>query len=413
MLFNAIYGILLKIIELFLPVAAFSNGKIKDFLEGRKRQDLRMVKRAGEGKKVVWMHCASLGEYEQGRTLLEKIKQSNSKLFIVLSFYSSSGFNAVEQQTIADIVLYMPVDVYSKAERFIKAIGPDFAIFVKYEFWYNHLRVLNKLNVPTVFISVAFRKNHFLFSRIFRPLERELKSVQALFVQDTKSQKLLLNRGYENVLLTGDTRVDRSLENVQTQFEDPLIEIFTKNQATIVAGSVWRKDLELIKKIAPKEFCRYQWIIVPHEINENILTFIESSFGQYGVIRYSSNTISPGDKILIVDQVGILKRIYKYGRIAYIGGGFGKGIHNTLEPAAYGIPVIFGPKYIKFIEAVNLVSSKAFFSVTDEKALEEVLFFLDDDANYERVQNTILSYLESNRNASDKILKALERFWRK
>jgi 3-deoxy-D-manno-octulosonic-acid transferase len=367
--------------------------------------------------KIIWMHCASLGEFEQGRSVLEAFRAARPDWKIALTFFSASGFEVRKNWAGADWVGYLPADSPKNARNFQAWLQPDLAVFVKYEFWPNHLFELKKNKVPTVLISAIFREKQPFF-HVFGSFWREmLGCFTHFFVQNVASERLLKSVGFENLTVAGDTRIDRVLGIAQEAQTISEVELFLgKEKNVLICGSTWPADEWLLiaffnnKKAAdfPQKI-----IVAPHEIDEKHIEQVEKLF-QNKAIRFSEmveNKTAFSEKIkpnsLIINNIGRLSAMYQYGRVAFIGGGFGAGIHNTLEPAAFGLPVIFGPNFVKFEEAQQLVSAGGFFVVRDEMELAQVLKRLENPLFYEKTSSIVHGFLEKNRGATGRILDFL------
>lgn len=404
---NLIYNLSIYFYSLLIKFYSLFDSKARQWIEGRKFQQLPDLK----DKNVIWMHCSSLGEFEQGKPVFEGLKQKLNNYTFVLTFFSPSGYERLKNNNqIADHILYLPIDTPETSNNFFNKINPHICIFVKYDFWLNYLKLINKHNKNLIFISVLFSKNHSIFNFFNRPVLKELKKAKKIFTQNLETTEILERKGFTNVETVGDTRIDRVLEIASTHYSNEKIENFiTDKKQILICGSVWEKDIEIISGI--KDFvCKsYKLIIAPHEISEKILNTLLSEFKNFNVQLYSDYHQTES-KVLIIDKIGLLSRLYRFGDIAYIGGGFGKGIHNTLEPGAYNLPVIFGPKYNKFIEADTLVRKNAYFSVKNSEELMNTLLFLADNQNKFEIQNKIKSYFEHNKNASVKIIDYIYKF---
>jgi 3-deoxy-D-manno-octulosonic-acid transferase len=358
------------------------------------------------------MHCSSLGEFEQGRPVFEELKKKLENYIFVLSFYSPSGYERLKNNTkIADYILYLPIDLPGPVNDFLDKINPEICIFVKYDFWFNFIKEINKRRIKLIFISVLLNKDHSLFSFFNKYLLNEMVKTTRIFSQDEMTLNFLKQKGFKNVEIAGDTRIDRVMEISSGEFRDAIIEKFISDaKKVLVCGSTWEKDIEVLSGIQNILTENYKLIIAPHEISNKQTDLIKTKFSLYKITYYSKpDNETRNSHILIIDKIGILSRIYRYASLAYIGGGFGNGIHNTLEPASYSIPVIFGPKYSKFIEASVLVKKKAFFSINNISKLREVLSGLDNQINYTNAQNEINSFFEHNKDASVKIVKYIEK----
>jgi 3-deoxy-D-manno-octulosonic-acid transferase len=396
-----LYNTSIFLYKILLSIASIFDSKAKKWVDGRKTQTIPNLKY----EKVIWMHCSSLGEFEQGKPVLEELKKQKPKYTFVLTFFSPSGYERLKNTDIADHVLYLPIDLPSKANDFIEKINPELSIFVKYDFWYNYLKVLNSSNRKVIFISVLLNEKHRLFNSFNTIILNQLRKVNKIFTQDDKSALILENNGFNNAKKTGDTRVDRVLELANTPFSDSIIENFINREKKIlICGSTWEKDIELLSKIKDSILNEYQLIIAPHEISKKQINQIFNKFNNREIIKYSTWEKDGDFDLLIVDKIGILSRIYRYANLAYIGGGFGKGIHNTLEPASYKIPVIIGAKYSRFYEAVNLVGNKSFFSVSNESQINEILLSLNNIEVYINAIKGIESFFTENKGASKQIV---------
>jgi len=355
------YGFLVSVFSIF-------NSKAKLFCQGRKNIFDHMEKTIDGTKKHIWFHFASLGEFEQGRPLLEKIKELHPQKRIVITFFSPSGYEIRKNYALAAGVFYLPLDTAGNAQRFISLINPEMAVFTKYEFWYHYFKTLNDQQIPLYLISGIFRPNQ-IFFRWYGSFHRQILGfVDHFFVQNSESVNLLKQLQLENVSLSGDTRFDRVAENALSPKKVALVENGWINKPIFIAGSTWPADERLLVALIQRQ-PDWQFIIAPHEIDEAHILDIEKLIP--GAVRYSKldNGTASNSQTLIIDNIGLLSSLYQYARISYIGGGFGVGIHNTLEAAAFGIPVIFGPKYDKFQEAKDLIALTAARSIETESDL--------------------------------------------
>ncbi len=399
--FIILFGYLIKFYSLFNPKAQL-------WIQGRKQQILPDL----SNNKVIWMHCSSLGEFEQGRPVFERLKRELKNYKFVLSFFSPSGFERLKgNQEISDFLVYLPLDIPVKVQDFLNYINPEIAIFVKYDFWFNFIKQINDRKIKLIFISVLINKNHKLLAFYNRFLLEELKRCSFIFTQDEESLNILKERGFKRIAIAGDTRIDRVMEISSCEFDDPVIKRFSgETKSVLICGSTWEKDIELLSLLQNDLTKEYKLIIVPHEISRHHTDLIVKKFSKAKVSYYSNaEKMDTDTEILIIDRIGILSRIYRYAKIVYIGGGFGKGIHNTLEPASYSVPVIFGPRYHKFVEAATLVERKAFFSVKDHTQFKHVLTYLKDKKNYSVAKKEIQIFFEHNKNASVKIIDYIEK----
>ena len=328
------------------------------------------------GERLLWMHCASLGEFEQGRPVLEAFTRAHPDWRIVLTFFSPSGYERRRDEPLADAVLYLPADTPARAARWVAELRPDVAVFVKYEFWYFHLRALHRAGVPTFLIAASFRPGQ----PFFRPWggwwRRMLSWYAGVAVQTAADADLLVSAGRYpagRVHLTGDPRMDRTLELAATPFTDDRLAAFIQAaELTIMAGSVWPPDVALWQAVWPSLPAGTRLVLAPHQLNEGEIAAWARAFG---AVRYT--TARPADlrvaRVLVLDTIGILSRAYRYADVAYVGGGFRTGLHNTLEPLAYGLPVVFGPKHQKFPEAAAAIAAGGAFSVATPDELATVL----------------------------------------
>jgi len=401
-----IYNFCIYIYGAFIYIASFFNHKAKLLSYGQRNVFKLLEKEIVPNSHYVWFHAASLGEFEQGRPVIEQLKKEQPNTKILLTFFSPSGYEIRKNYSGADIVCYLPLDTKKNALRFIKLVHPSKVVFVKYEFWPNFLQALQQSAVPVFSISAIFRPKQIFFKWYGSWYKKLLTMFSHIFVQDKKSHDLLLSNGISNVSVAGDTRFDRVCDLHAQAKQLPLIEAFVKGSSNvIVAGSTWKKDEELLVqylKLHPE--CKL--ILVPHEIHANHISEI-SSLLEDKFIKYSeaTNDIINTSNCLVVDVIGILSSIYRYGNVAYIGGGFGVGIHNTLEAAVYGVPVVFGPTYQKFREARELIKLGGAFSIANYESLENQLDALFTDKLAGKIAG---EYVTKNTGATEKIIHALK-----
>lgn len=363
---------------------ALFDKKIKLFIDGRKQTFSKLQQAISEKDEVIWMHCASLGEFEQGRPIIEKLKLKFPNRKVVLTFFSPSGYEVRKNYEYADVVCYLPLDSAKNAKRFLDIVHPKLAIFVKYEFWPNLLKELKARNIETLLISGIFRENQLFFKGYGAWMRKSLTSFSHFFVQDENSKKLLNSINFNNVTVSGDTRFDRVFEITQQNNKLPFIEEFIDNKYTLVAGSTWKEDeMMLVDYINNKASENEKFIIAPHNINSKDIAELKKSISKNVILFSEKDDKNLSDyQVFIIDTVGILTKIYSYATIAYVGGGFTKtGVHNVLEPATFGIPILIGPNYHKFNEAIDLVKNKACFVVDNSKELSLHLdkFFQSDE----------------------------------
>ncbi len=367
---------------------------------------------------LVWIHCASLGEFEQGRPIIEVLKKDYPKFKILLTFFSPSGFEVRKNYELADYVFYLPSDSPKNANQFLKIVNPDIAIFVKYEFWYYYLKTLKKRGIPTFLVSGIFREQQIFFKKPLNLLHlKMLACFEHFFVQNELSKELLTKHGYNNSTVCGDTRIDRvfSIANASSSF--PEIEQFCSKNKVLICGSTWAKDESIIIEFINRENNNWKHIIAPHNIQESHIEEIERKIEvehlKFSEMKSQHKKQIQKAKVLIIDNIGILSAIYRYGDISYIGGGFGTGIHNVLEPAVFGLPIIFGPKYQKFQEANDLIRLGGAYSINRLKEYEVVLDYLKVDSNREKTSEIIKKYMTQNQGATRVIMTFLKSYLEK
>ena len=404
---NVFYNLAIYLYGFFIHCASFFNEKAALWVKGRKDWEAKLKSVLQGSNAVIWFHCASLGEFEQGRPLIEKIKIKYPQSKILLTFFSPSGYEIRKNYSGADVVFYLPLDTVYNARTFIDIVKPERVFFVKYEFWFNYLRELKNRNIPTYLISAIFRREQHFFSSIGKWSRQGLDTYKHIFVQDENSLSLLNEFGYNNVIVAGDTRFDRVNKLVVQAKKYDLMQVFKGEIPLVVAGSTWQADEDILASIS---LANFKLIIAPHEISESNLGSLMQKFSQYYPVRYSeANDASlKNARVLIIDNIGMLSSLYGYASIAYIGGGFGKGIHNVLEAAAYGMPVLFGPNYQKFQEAVELIQLKAAYSVNSTEELKEKLnLFLNDSVLLKETSLVSKKYVEQKTGATDIILNVV------
>ncbi|HWZ02747.1 MAG TPA: glycosyltransferase N-terminal domain-containing protein [Mucilaginibacter sp.] len=399
---SLIYRAAIQLYFVFIWIFSFFNKKARLWINGRKAQSLVHFDDS------IWFHFSSLGEFEQGRPVLEAFRNKYPENKIVITFFSPSGYEIRKNTNLADAVYYLPLDTPRNAKEFIDAIQPKLAVFTKYEYWYNFFNEMNRRHIPLYIISGIFRPEQ-VFFKWYGGLHRKMLGfVTWFFVQDENSKQLLKNIGVEQVTVSGDTRFDRVWENSLAPKELPLIAGFENGQKVFIAGSTWPEDEKLIAGLVTA-YPKWKFIIAPHEIGEERINKLITLLQANSTITYSELTThhSPltAHQVLIIDNIGMLSALYQYGDIAYIGGGFGAGIHNTLEAAAFGLPVIFGPNYARFKEANDLVALRAGFSINSEEQLSAIADTLaNDGAFYSAANKMILAYVEEHTGATKTIL---------
>jgi len=410
---NILYHFAIHCYVFVIRIASLFNPKARKWIRGRRGifEELETqfdVLRAGSSR-YVWVHAASLGEFEQGRPIIEAIKRKYPDTKILLTFFSPSGYEIRKDYKGADWVFYLPADTPRNARRFIDIVQPDLVIFIKYEFWHNYLNTLKLRNVPTFLISAIFREKQIFFRPYGQFFKRMLMCFKHIFVQDEFSLDLLKKNTVTHASVAGDTRMDSVYQLSRNPKQFPLIEAFKGENDLLICGSTWREDevwlLDFLNQKNVKS------IIAPHDISESHIRYILSNL-KVKTARYSQanlETINEA-KVLIIDNIGMLSSIYQYGKWAYIGGGFGTSIHNTQEAFVYGLPVIFGPKYHKFKEAVDLLTEGGGFVVHSGAEFEVTFGELQDETTYQKASEVCLNYVEQNKGATAKVMSHISVF---
>ncbi|WP_336515711.1 3-deoxy-D-manno-octulosonic acid transferase [Pollutibacter soli] len=410
---TVIYNLGLSLYSVALGLASLWNPKAKLWVDGRKNLLSRIREKAGkQGQSIIWMHCASLGEFEQGRPVIEAIKKEYAGYKILITFFSPSGYEIRKNYQGADYIFYLPVDSRNNAREFMEIVRPQLAIFVKYEFWYHYLTELRARNVPTILLSGVFRQNHPFFKPWGGFWRSMLDCFQVIFVQDPNSAKLLQSIGLDQkTIVSGDTRFDRVLDLSKNAAKLPLIEKFCNNHKVVVAGSTWVEDDEVMDHFA-KSNRDVRFVIAPHEILETRIKEVEKLYTN--TIRFSAwkeDQENPENKnVLIIDNIGMLATLYQYADITFIGGAFGgDGIHNVLEAVVYYKPVVYGPNHEDFGEAVELVDIGAAETVENALELEKVFRTLLDDANLRKEKGRIAgNYVRAKAGATSIVMQYIQ-----
>ena len=401
LLYNQVINFYYLMIRL---AAATGNKKAKLWIEGRKNIFHKIIETVNSSEKHIWVHCASLGEFEQGLPVIEKVKEKYPSKKIIVTFFSPSGYEIRKNYDKADYVFYLPFDTKSNAEKFITLINPEFAIFVKYEYWFHYFNELIKRNIPVYLISVIIREDHWLLGSFGKMHMDIFRKVNHFFVQDEKTKLLLNNKGVDKVTVAGDTRFDRVWEVVQKSKSIPLVEQFVNKSKCLVAGSTWKDDEKILKEYF-KTHKEIKLIIAPHEINDEHLKYVEKIFKNSIRFSMANEENVKNFKVLIIDNIGMLSSLYAYADVTYVGGGFGRGIHNILEPAAHSKPVLFGPDHQNFREANLLIKSGAGFEVNDAIELKLLLDKLFSDDNYlKECSEKAGEFVRENKGASEIIM---------
>ncbi|MFB6306958.1 MAG: 3-deoxy-D-manno-octulosonic acid transferase [Flavobacteriales bacterium] len=408
-------------LNLYMQIAklvSLKKGKAKKWVEGRKGLFPKIEKKIDSFEKYdnflkIWIHCASLGEFEQAAPLMKKFKESN-KVKIIVTFFSPSGYEVRKDHSLPDAVFYLPIDTRKNANRFINIIRPDLSIFVKYEFWRNYMIHLHKKNIPTILISAFFRREQQFFKWYGVWGRQALRSFDHILTRNEDSNSLLKELGIRNFSLGGDTRYDKVYSLSRNAERIPLIENFKGDELLFVVGSSWPEDEEVILPVLRRSSEKMKIIIAPHEVDDAHLKEIENNVNST-TIRYSElNSSSFNERVLLIDNIGMLASLYKYSDISFVGGGFHTGIHNILEPASFGVPVMFGKNYDRFPEAHELLRINAVYNIEDEKDFTNKLTKLLNDKNErQKMGEACKNYVLENKGATDlaykKCLELLEK----
>lgn len=405
-----LYNLAIYLASFFLRIVTLFSPKIKLFVEGRKNVFSILEEKINADDKTIWFHSASLGEYEQGLPVIEKIKEKFPEHKIIVTFFSPSGYEVRKNNTVADVTVYLPLDSKSNAKRFLKLIHPELAFFIKYEFWLNYLKELEKSKTPTYLISGIFRDNQMFFKWYGGFYRKALNAFTYFFVQNEKSKQKIESLGFKNVIVSGDTRFDRVNAILERDNRLDYVESFKNNQPTIVIGSSWPKDEILIAEYINQAPDHIKFIIAPHNIKPDQISDLQSKITKPTILfSEKENKDLSIYNVFIIDTIGILTKIYSYGTIAYVGGGFGNpGIHNILEPATFGIPIVIGPNYSNFAEAVDLVKIGGCISISTNIELKEILDRLFNDKSFLEEKSEICrSFIQNNKGATETIMKLI------
>lgn len=402
-----IYNLAIVLYEYVLAIVALWNRKARLWCKGRKGIFQRMQQAIAAEDRVVWMHVASLGEFEQGRPILEAIREQYPDRKILLTFFSPSGYEIRKNYAGADCIFYLPSDTPSNVRRFLEIAHPEVAIFVKYEFWLNYLTQLKRRGVRSYLVSAIFRPDAIFFRSVGGMWRKALDAFDQMFVQNDESRELLHSIGFDNVIVAGDTRFDRVAAIARAAKPVDVVARFKGEDRLFVAGSTWGPDEEILLELV-NENPDIKFVIAPHEMDEaRIAKIIATTRG--GAVRYtqcSERSDFSGVQVLVLDTIGILSSVYGYALWSYIGGGFGVGIHNTLEAATFGLPIAFGPNYHKFKEARDMVALGAAASVGSADELKSWFRPLrDDEQLLARVSATAKDYTAKNQGATSLFMK--------
>ena len=404
------YHIIIYLYLFGVAVASLFSKKVKKMWAGE-RQTIRLLKaKVDPSARYIWFHAASLGEFEQGRPLIESIRSRYPEYKILLTFFSPSGYEVRKNYEGADIICYLPLDTVRNARRFLRAVRPEMAFFIKYEFWYNYLHILKHRNIPAYSISSIFRPDQIFFRWYGAQYARVLKCFTHFFVQNEESKALLARLGITDVDVVGDTRFDRVLQIKDASKQLPLVELFVKDAPRVfIAGSSWPPDEEIFIKYF-QQHRDWKLIVAPHVIGESHLAQIQSLLKGRKIVRYTQATLEQVAEadVLIIDCFGLLSSIYHYATVSYVGGGFGVGIHNVLEAAVWNIPVLFGPNNKRFREAQGLLRDGGGFEIDGDTDFDSVMnYFLSHPDSLTKAGNKAGTYVQSLAGATGKILSSI------
>lgn len=410
-----LYNLLVHFVGFLLKIAALFNPKMKLFVDGRKNVFEQIKQKISSNDKTIWFHSASLGEFEQGIPVMEKIKIKFPNHKIIVTFFSPSGFEVRKNNSIADLTIYFPLDTKQNAKQFLDLIHPELVFFIKYEYWPNNLNELKKRQIKTYLISGILRENQVFFKWYGGFYRKCLTAFDFFFVQNESSKKLLQSLGYQNVKISGDTRFDRVVSILERDNSLNFIEKFKNNTTTIVIGSSWPKDEELLVNFINNSAENVKFIIAPHNIKSEQILELQNSITKKSILFSDSvqtlhATSLQEYNVFIINTIGILTKIYNYADIAYVGGGFGNpGVHNILEPATFGIPIVIGPNFNHFAEATALVNMEGCISISNQKELNDAFsnLIFNEDIRLEK-GHICSTFVQMNKGATDVILNHLD-----
>lgn len=398
------YQIALFSYTILIRIASLFNHKAKLWINGRKNSFLYLKTQLKKEDKIIWFHCASLGEFEQGKPLMELIKKNEPEYKLLITFFSPSGYEYRKNNPLIDYVCYLPTDSNKNARKFIELVNPKQAYFIKYEFWYYYLATLHQQAIPTYLISGVFRPNQPFFKWYGSFNRKMLSFFTHFFLQNKASVDLLTSIGFNNITQSGDTRIDRVFENAQSPTPLPTIEKFTTAKPTIILGSSWEKEEEIISTYIQTTDKEFNYIIAPHDVSKAHIDHLISTLGTKYLLYSETNEQNVSQhNLLIIDNIGMLANCYQYTDIAFIGGGFSGSLHNILEPASFGNAIMFGEKHQKFHEAQELIDAYAAFSIGSLDDFIAIINHLMMKENLQNTKNAASKYIKNSVGATDKI----------
>ena len=409
-----IYNLFIFIYQNSVRISAFfGNEKARKWISGRKDILNELSSSIGKDDKIIWFHCASLGEFEQGKPLIEALRKQYADYKILLTFFSPSGYEIRKNYKQADYVFYLPIDTAKNARRFVEIVRPRAVFFIKYEFWFNYINELYLRKIPFFMVSTIFRPSQHFFRFWGFWFRKQLRKVTFLFVQDENSLELLENIKIYHADIIGDTRFDRVVTLAEEKKEFPLIKHFGEDKPVLVAGSTWPADEDKLLKLIDQPDIDFKLIIAPHQVDNEHIEQIKKKFGKYRPVFYSNANEQnlQNSRVLIIDGIGYLSYLYRYATITYIGGGFGAGIHNLLEAATYGKPVIFGSNHTRFKEAIELKENSGGFAISNsEELISYCKVLLTDNNKYETSTQAAKSYVFNNAGATGKVIEKVKEY---
>lgn len=410
-----LYNTAIKAYGTGIQTASFFHPKARQWVKGRSQWRERLEDALKPSKQWLWFHAASLGEAEQGLPLMEGLKKLYPEKRILLTFFSPSGYEHFPPHPAVDRTFYLPLDTVRASRDFVEILRPELAVFIKYEVWLNFFRALQRTEVPTVLAPALFRSDQFYFkapmNSVFLPVLRKLNHI---LVQNQASKEVLETHGFANVTVCGDTRADRVLDLARSSFSDPLIARFCQDHYILILGSSWPEEEKILADLLTEAPDTMRFIMAPHLINPEHLQSIERLIGAHRCEWYSSGRLQGQRSVLVLDTIGLLSRTYRYAHSALIGGGFGRGVHNTLEAAAYGLPVFFGPNHRDFVEPGEMIEKGFAFEITTIHKMKSLLFRMQEDHQWqEELSRKAKQYLSAKAGAVEVILEKLQQLLKK
>lgn len=410
---KVLYNIFIFVYSTTIKIASIFNNKARQWVDGRKNVLSRIKEDHISDNQIIWVHCASLGEFEQGRPVIEMLRITYPDHKILLTFFSPSGYEVRKDYDFADYIYYLPLDTTKNARRFINYVRPKLVIFIKYEFWFNYIDELYRQKIPLIFVSVIFRESQHFFKPWGSWYARQLNKVTYLFVQDEKSIELLDRIGIHHADVSGDTRFDRVIQLPAEPVSFPIVEQFKGDSFLLIAGSTWQPDEKVLYDLLLNSKADFRVIIAPHLIDKDHNADIQNRFKNYNPVLYSNASANNFEhcKVMIIDSIGMLAQMYRYADIAYVGGGFGVGIHNLLEASTYGIPVLYGPNYKRFREAIELRDNGGGFPIRNsEECLKVFEKLLHDKDVYSSSASAARKYVHKNAGATQLVINKAKEY---